>query len=375
MAATLVALLVVSAPVFSASGDGAAAAPVELPENLTRQEVRDLIARMSDDQVRELIIAQLDKVAEESAPVGMDAAATYIDQMTNGVAVAGQMLLRAFESNQHFNALPGLIWQQLTDSGKVSGWFLLFQLVGLLVVGWLAERVMKQLIGKIDTSLAGVQSIAQRVGRVVFRALLGLAEIAAFVVAAKLFLAISASQISSDQSFWRHILLFIVTLKVLLLLVRLIVSPGRPGFRLVPVEDAVAQGIWRWVLVMAMLLTIPLPRIGSGLWRRKRNSTADQDNIQYKFYSSADGPGVPPAPLRSAIDCRRSCRTRQYSGSNFTRLVGHRYFLRIAGLVAGHRQARGNRRVVDGTGPGQFDSIRFYSIYRYGVAKAGRKLF
>ncbi len=263
VAVMLVALLVASAPVFSASGDGAAAAPVELPENLTRQEVRDLIARMSDDQVRELIIAQLDKVAEESAPVGMDAAATYIDQMTSGIVVAGQMLLRAFKSDDSFHALPGLIWQQLTDSGKISGWFLLFQLVGLLVVGWLAERVMKQLIGKIDTSVAGVQSIAQRIGRVVFRALLGLAEIAAFVVAAKLFLAISASQISSDQPFWQQILLFIVYLKVVLLLVRLIVSPGRPGFRLVPVEDAVAQGIWRWVLVMAMLLTIPLPRIAA----------------------------------------------------------------------------------------------------------------
>ncbi len=263
VAATLVALLVASAPAYSASGDGATAAPVELPENFTRQEVRDLIARMSDDQVRELIIAQLDKVAEESALVGMDAAATYIDQMTNGIQVAGQMLLRAFKSDDSFHALPGLIWQQLTDNGKVSGWFLLFQLVGLLVVGWLAERVMKQLIGKIDTSVAGVQSIAQRIGRVVFRALLGLTEIAAFVVAAKLFLAISASQLLSDQSFWQQILLFIVYVKVVLLLVSLIVSPGKPGFRLVPVEDTVAQGIWRWTLVIALVLTFPLPRIAA----------------------------------------------------------------------------------------------------------------
>ena len=262
VAATLVALLVAPAPAYSAFGDGATAAPVELPENLSRQEVRDLIARMSDDQVRELIIAQLDKVAEESAP-GAGNAAAYVDQMTSGVQVAGQMLLRAFESEDHINALPGLIWQQLTDNGKVSGWFLLFQLVGLLVVGWLAERVMKQLIGKIDTSVAGVQSIAQRIGRVVFRALLGLTEIAAFVVAAKLFLAISASQLLSDQSFWQQILLFIVYVKVLLLLVSLIVSPGKPGFRLVPVEDAVAQGIWRWALVMAIVLTIPLPGIAA----------------------------------------------------------------------------------------------------------------
>ena len=263
VAARLVALLVASASAYSASGDGATTAPIELPENLTRQEVRDLIARMSDDQVRELIIAQLDKAAEESTPVGAGNAAAYVDQMTSGVQVAGQMLLRAFASNDLFNALPGLIWHQLTDNGKVSGWFLLFQLVGLLVVGWLAERVMKQLIGKIDTSVAGVQSIAQRIGRVMFRAALGLTEIAAYVVAAKLFLALSANQLSTDQFFWPQILLFIVYVKVVLLLVRLIVSPGRPGFRLVPVEDAVAQGIWRWTLVIALVLTFPLPRIAA----------------------------------------------------------------------------------------------------------------
>jgi len=190
VAATLVALLVASAPAYSASSDRATAAPVELPENFTRQEVRDLIARMSDDQVRALIITQLDKVAEESELVGAGNAAAYVDQMTSEIQMAGQMLLRAFESDDRFHALPGLIWQRLTDNGKVSGWFLLFQLAGLLVVGWLAERVMKQLTGKIDTRLAGVKSITQRVGRVVFRAVCGLFEIAAFVVAAKLFLAI-----------------------------------------------------------------------------------------------------------------------------------------------------------------------------------------
>jgi small-conductance mechanosensitive channel len=263
LAATLVALLVISAPANSASGDGEAAPPTEMPENLTRQEIRDMIARMSDDQVRELIITQLDKVAEESTPVGVGNAATYVDQMTSEVQVAGQMLLRAFEYDGRFRALPGLIWQRLTDNGKLSGWFLLFQLVGLIIVGWLAERVMKHLTEKIDTRVAGVQSISQRVGRVVFRAVCGLFEIAAFVVAAKLFLAISASQLSTDQLFWQQILLFIVYVKVMLLLVSLIVSPGRPGFRLVPVEDSVAQGIWRWALLIAIALTIPLPRMAA----------------------------------------------------------------------------------------------------------------
>ena len=90
LVATLVALLVISAPANSASGDGEAAPPIERPENLPRQEVRDMIARMSDDQVRELIITQLDKVAEESELVGADNAAAYVDQMTSEVQMAAR---------------------------------------------------------------------------------------------------------------------------------------------------------------------------------------------------------------------------------------------------------------------------------------------
>ena len=41
---------------------------VALPENLSKPEVRDLISRLSDDEVRALLISQLDKLASaESA--------------------------------------------------------------------------------------------------------------------------------------------------------------------------------------------------------------------------------------------------------------------------------------------------------------------
>ena len=39
------------------------AAPVELPEPLTREAIRELVARLSDAEVRELLLAQLDKAA------------------------------------------------------------------------------------------------------------------------------------------------------------------------------------------------------------------------------------------------------------------------------------------------------------------------
>ena len=39
------------------------AAAVELPQPLTREAIRELVARLSDAEVRELLLAQLDKAA------------------------------------------------------------------------------------------------------------------------------------------------------------------------------------------------------------------------------------------------------------------------------------------------------------------------
>ena len=51
---------------------GAQGSEVKIPETLTRSEVRDLLARLSDDEVRQVLIRQLDKVAaaDEAAKQG-----------------------------------------------------------------------------------------------------------------------------------------------------------------------------------------------------------------------------------------------------------------------------------------------------------------
>src|SRR6185369_10811020 len=69
----LLALLPLAALAAGQSGAENKTAPA-LPEPLTREAVRELVARLSDAEVRELLLAQLDKVAapatdDEAAPV------------------------------------------------------------------------------------------------------------------------------------------------------------------------------------------------------------------------------------------------------------------------------------------------------------------
>ena len=49
------------------SGATEAAGAVELPEDLSQDQVRELISRLSDEDARQLLIRQLDKVAAKNA--------------------------------------------------------------------------------------------------------------------------------------------------------------------------------------------------------------------------------------------------------------------------------------------------------------------
>ena len=269
IAAISIVFLITSAPVSAAipvpGGSGEPSVAVELPENLTREEVRDLVARMSDDQVRELIITQLDKLADQAQSTNADTGANYISQLTKGFEVAADSLQRIFTSGGDVYALPISIWQQVTDYGSISGWYLLLQLLGLLLVGLAIERMVKYLLRNIGRNLQDVDSVSETIAVVLLKAVLGLVEIGGFIAGAKIFLLATSSEVEATQIFWENILSYIIMIKIALLVVNLLVSPGKPASRLVPVDDAAARGIWLWTFAFVMTLMVPFVPIAVDL--------------------------------------------------------------------------------------------------------------
>ena len=68
--AALVCVLALLPAVVAAAAQPAGSekpASVKLPEPLTREAIRELVARLSDAEVRELLLAQLDKAAASEA--------------------------------------------------------------------------------------------------------------------------------------------------------------------------------------------------------------------------------------------------------------------------------------------------------------------
>ena len=109
-----------------------AGAPAALPEPLTREALRDLLARLSDAEVRELLIAQLDK---EIATAPAATADGYIDNIEAEAATLRESWRRMFAATPALPTVPVFLANQLIGERDAS--VLLLILPGIyLFVRW-----------------------------------------------------------------------------------------------------------------------------------------------------------------------------------------------------------------------------------------------
>ncbi|MGB5329500.1 MAG: hypothetical protein WBO58_14865, partial [Gammaproteobacteria bacterium] len=233
------------------------ATAVEIPENLTQEEVRDLIARLSDDEVRELVISQLDKLATQQSQA--DDTAAYVSHLRDGIDVARHTLMRAFQSDNELYTLPTSIWQQMTGNGQISAGYILFQLIGLLAVGWIARLLTRRLLVKASAKPVDVHSLGKRFDLACYGVFMGMLELGAFAAGAFLFIKITGGQTPMAQVFWYQVIWCLVLIKLVMLAVRQVVSLDNPDTRLVSVSNAVARQALAWAMILTTALVLPQP--------------------------------------------------------------------------------------------------------------------
>jgi len=241
-----------------ARGGGTSPAAVQIPEKLTQQQVRDLVARLSDDQVRELIIAELDKRAVE--PAGEMNADVYVGHLRAGVKVALENLARMFDSGDHiWLELHQAILHRLTDNGRISGWHLLLQFIGMLLTGWAVAALAAHMFKRSASKPVGASSLGKRFDLACFSLVRGLARIVAFAIGAMIFIEIASRQLPETYLFWRGVLWCLVLLQLVALVARELASPSGDG--LVSVSSKTAQQVLAWSLILSAALILPDPLI------------------------------------------------------------------------------------------------------------------
>jgi len=233
------------------------AAPVEVPENITPQQVRDLVARLSDAEVRELIITQLDKQATVTA--GDVDAEAYIGQLRAGITIAIGALTRIFSSGDRIHQIPASIWQQLTDSGRISGWYLLFQLIGLLLAGGVCELLARRIIKKATSKPGDAASTKKRFDLVCFGLVTGILRIAVFAVGAAVFLEVTSRQMPVAQAFWLQVLWCLVLIRLVMLAVKQLTASVEADSTLIPTSQKAVQQMVAWSILLSGSLVLPRP--------------------------------------------------------------------------------------------------------------------
>jgi small-conductance mechanosensitive channel len=267
---TLVALGILPIVALTATDTaGAEKAAVELPQPLTREAIRELVSRLSDAEVRQLLLAQLDKAA--APPAGPRAAAPM------AAGLAGDMDRTRGEFGAVLRAAPGMP-AALGDAvrrfseGRAPYQLLLVTVLFavLLALGWLAERLVGRLLADIRSRLDRPPAEGPGIdaGSLVVRTVLDLLLLAVFAVTVFAgFLALYQGH-EPTRELVVSALLATIQVRLAILIARLLLAPRAPAERLLPFDDAAAGVLYRGVVSLACLygvvdvLTFFLQRFG-----------------------------------------------------------------------------------------------------------------
>jgi hypothetical protein len=254
IAAGLLALAVAGicvGPAFAQSKSSKAkVAATALPDPLTHDSIRELVSRLSDDEVRKLLLDQLDRSAVPAKGKGDKAMSGMVEEN------AGMVRARLGEFRDAFVALPSTLNETIAKLDEPDGPSVLLLVSALvlaaLLAGWLAERIFHFALRHYRARLAPPPS--ETFTAHAFRLAVGLAldlfGIAAFALT---FLAIFLS-LWQGHGLRRiailEVLIGVVAVRVTWLLARFLMG-GAGKERLLPFSDVPARRLRGFAVLVA----------------------------------------------------------------------------------------------------------------------------
>jgi small-conductance mechanosensitive channel len=227
---------------------------VALPEPLTKESVRELVSRLSDEEVRKLLLDQLDRAAVPAGARGGGAMSGRVEES------ATMMRTRLGELRNALVALPETlsdVGAKLDDpDGGLPGLVkLAIALAAMLAIGWLAERAYEWALRNYRRKLAppDAETFTARSFRLGIGLALDLAGIAVFALAA----------LAAFLALWQghglrriavlEMLIAVVAVRVTWLFARFLLSSRNGAARLLPFADAPARTLRRFAVLLAVI--------------------------------------------------------------------------------------------------------------------------
>ena len=257
----VLAVLLFCAPLVSVqaqvlpTGGSEEAGEVTVPEDLSAGTVRDLVSRLSDRQVRQLLLERLDALAEARHESGEDIGP--IDFVTRLSRDVGLSISHALGN------LPGLVETQSGSfaafyadrgaggMGRFLGLTLAAVLAGLLAA-WLTGRAAYRWQDQIDAA-TGEESLGRLLRLQFLRLTLDLSSLIAFVIVGATVIELTLP--ASDIPFAELVLFALIALPMAMAAIsRFLIRPYRAELRMVHTDDATARYLHRHQILLALFI-------------------------------------------------------------------------------------------------------------------------
>jgi len=246
-----------AAPVIGTVSQPAAvpSEPEPLPEQMTRDEIRTLLSRLSDSEVRELLLRQLDKAAVDTGGREAD----LVGESDNALALLRERLALMIGALPRLHEIGPEIVNHVS-AGQGTGHLAMMGLaILLMVVGGLAvERLFRRLFKRFADTIeqAGTRTLFGKLCilmLVLVRDLLGIAVFG--ITAVGVFFLLYQGH-EPTREIITAVLLTILIIRVTSAVVCFAVTPDSPWLRITPLDDTTARTIYRRSVLIVASITV-----------------------------------------------------------------------------------------------------------------------
>lgn len=227
---------------------------------LTAEERAELLSRLSDQQVREMMLAYMEATAasgSEQTPV--------VDAIHEGITLFQERFSERLSHVGGLAALPGFAYAKLAeDRSRFHPLLILGLFAVIAALALAAERGYRRLAGGLYASLtppADAEPL-QRLGRLIGRLFLDTLGVAVFaVVILGCFLLLHHGH-EPTRMVVMTFLTALVIARMISVVSRFFFAPFAHQLRIAPFDDETAQRIHRWVMLAAYVATFGLLACG-----------------------------------------------------------------------------------------------------------------
>jgi len=261
LAAALAAASVLLPAAPHAKGqDGKAADTAEqkLPEPLTKESIRELASRLTDAEVRQLLIQQLDRAAAPAAAKPGDMSGMVMSMEKESQAVRERMGALVHAIVEFPDALRAA--HERFREGREPGHlqFVLMMIAAALLLSYLAERLYRLVVraqrARLDEQMR--EGFAAQMARNLLRLVYDLGGVAVFgaTVLAIFYALYQGHQPSRLLAF--AVIGAALQFRLVALGARFLLEPAARALRLLPFGDAAARRLYSGVLQVAVLYLV-----------------------------------------------------------------------------------------------------------------------